>query len=91
MQGKGRAARAESAVVADLARCGLTTMEFSGIPECELRAWVEASCREQGVPVAIGDPATVAVVAALLARAVGQAPGDAAKLRERDAEHRPAA
>ena len=33
------------------------------------RAWVEASCAEQGVPVKVSDPVTVARVAELLAQA----------------------
>ena len=32
----------------------------------ELRAWVEASCAQQGVPVKVTDPAVIASVSVLL-------------------------
>lgn len=41
-------------------------MGSSGVPEPVVRAWVEASCRAQGFPVAVTDAVTVATVVALL-------------------------
>jgi hypothetical protein len=37
----------------------------------QIAAWLEASCAEQGVPVKVTDPHTLAKVAALLAPAGG--------------------
>ena len=39
----------------------------------QVTAWLEASCAEQGVPVKVTDPQTLAKVAALLAPAGGAA------------------
>lgn len=41
-------------------------MGLSHVPDDKLRAWVERTCAEQGVPVAITDPVTVGRVAVLL-------------------------
>ena len=41
----------------------------SGVPADRVRAWVEDSCRAQGLPVAVTDAVTLATVVALLADA----------------------
>lgn len=40
---------------------------MAGLTPEEIRAWVEASCTEQGVPVAVSDPSTLDRVVVLLA------------------------
>lgn len=49
----------------------------------ELAAWVSATCRQQGVPVTISNPATLATVATLLGRPAS-APSVAAARRSRE-------
>lgn len=54
----------------------------SGVPDALVRAWVEASCREQGVAAVIADPETIAAVVAVL---TGRPPGGANAGRRRRA------
>ena len=39
---------------------------MAGVTPEQVRAWVEASCAEQGVEVAVSDPATVVRIVVLL-------------------------
>lgn len=41
-------------------------MGLSDVPQDAVRAWVERTCAEQGIDVAVTDPVTVRKVAALL-------------------------
>ncbi len=58
---------------------GRPTGSFSGLTEAELRAWVEASCQAQGVPVFVSDAATVRAVQVLLTEPGAGLPSAGAK------------
>jgi hypothetical protein len=61
-------------------------MGVSDVPEERIRAWLEASCARQGVPVRVTDAETVRRVAALLG-----GPVDGPRAHARSASTRPAA
>ena len=53
-----------------------------GIDQVTVRAWLEASCRAQGVPVGVTNPAVVALVGVLMREGVqrdGRGAPDAAR------------
>ena len=54
---------------------------MAGVTPEQIRAWVEASCAQQGVPVAVTDPATVERIVVLLGGTGREGPGRGAATR----------
>jgi hypothetical protein len=50
---------------------------MAGVSEQQVRAWVERSCAEQQIAVAVTDPATLSRIGALLGGTGGAAPAGA--------------